>query len=506
MRGLATAVGLVVALALPAGAMANVTAQPLPGSYSSPVFVTAPTGDVHRVLVVEQRGTVKLLVDDAPQAQDFLDIADLVLAPGDLGAGSEQGLLSVAFPPDYPSSGLFYAFYTDIGGTIRIDEFRRAAGNPNRADGAYRRPLLSIPHPGAQNHNGGQLQFDSSGHLYVSTGDGGTGGANARDLASRLGKILRINDPRQAVPAVSIWSYGLRNPFRFSFDRATGDLVVGDVGQNTYEEIDYVPQAAGAGQGRDFGWNVCEGRSVYPVADPFVACPLGTSTLPVFVTTQAAGNCSVISGYVVRDASLQELVGRYAFSDFCLGALRQLSLATPDAVDRGGVGSPQIGFTNPQSFGEDACGRVYVASKGVAVARLVDGSTSCAAPLPLPPVSPGPGGAAAAKGPRITLGGSRRQRVLRKRYLSVRVRCSRPCSLRVTGRLALPGRDPKLKTRTRKRITRTTTIKIPIGKAGRRRIRRALRAKRKVRAALTIRARDDAKRLTVATRSIRIIG
>ena len=256
-------------MALPAAASAA-TLEPV-GTFNQPVYVTSQPDDPERLFVVEQPGDVELVTPTATTT--FLDIEDLVLA------GGEQGLLSIAFAPDFASSNLFYAYYVNNAGDLEIDEFR-AAGDT--VDPATRRVVLTIPHPTHGNHNGGQLQFGPDGHLYAATGDGGGGGdpgENAQNLQSLLGKLLRI-DPRQAgtapysVPADNpfvgtandppggardeIWSYGFRNPWRFSFDRYTGDLLIGDVGQGSWEEVDYRPADIGRGRGDNFGWDCRE--------------------------------------------------------------------------------------------------------------------------------------------------------------------------------------------------------------------------------------------------------
>jgi len=262
--------------------------------------------------------------------------------------------------------------------------------------------VLKIPHPGQSNHNGGQLQFGPEGDLFISTGDGGGGNDelhNAQDLTKLLGKILRI-DPGQsgllpyAVPAgnpfpaaagdaKAIWSYGLRNPFRFSFDRLNGAIVIGDVGQSAREEIDYAA-APGLGVGADYGWNCREGFLAGPATDPQCGSPpVGGFVSPVFDYPHFGGSCSgaIIGGYVERDPSVADLYGRYVYGDACNGEIRSLDLAAPLTSDR-----PEgLHVENLDSFGEDSCGRLYVVSGGGAVQRFV-GSTaaSCSPPAPAP--------------------------------------------------------------------------------------------------------------------------
>ncbi len=361
--------GFVIFAFAPAAAAAA-TLEPV-GSYVSPMFVTSDPHDPDRLFVVEQEGEIELTTPS--ETSTYLDIKSLVLS------GGERGLLSAAFPADYDQTGLFYAFYTGKPeGNIHIDEFR-ASGNT--VDPATRRPVLTIDHAAFGNHNGGQLQFGPDGFLYIATGDGGGSGdelENAQDLTSLLGKILRI-DPRQAggspytIPPGNpfgdeIWSYGLRNPWRFSFDRSTGDLLIGDVGQDAWEEVDYVPESAGWGQGANFGWDCREGAHEFEPA----GCA-GPFTEPVFeYPNDPSGPSSVTGGYVVRDPAVADLFGRYVYADVYAGPVRSLVPATPAATDDRGEG---ITVPNPSSFGEDACGRVYVASLGGEVSRFA-GSAS----------------------------------------------------------------------------------------------------------------------------------
>ena len=250
------------------------------GDFAAPVYVTAPLGDTTRVFVVEKGGTIQVL--DGATRSTFLDITSKVDS-----TDNERGLLSMAFALDYATSGLFYVYYTAKSpvGQVTIEEHRVDPANRDRADPSYARPLVTIPHDQQANHNGGQLQFGPDGLLYAGTGDGGSGGdpsgnaqnttpapptvANGVNHDYRLGKLLRI-DP--ATGAVSIFAYGLRNPWRFSYDRNTGDLVIGDVGQDRYEEVDFAA-APGDGAGANYGWNTYEGLHTYPAGAPAGARP-----------------------------------------------------------------------------------------------------------------------------------------------------------------------------------------------------------------------------------------
>ena len=342
------------------------------GDFSQPVFVTAPRGDRDRQFVVEQDGRIVVVRGGRKLGTPFLDLSDQVTS------ASEQGLLSMAFAPDYAESGVFYVYFTDGDERQRVVEYRRASAD--RADPASARLVLRMDDP-EPNHNGGQLQFGPDGLLYVGTGDGGGAGdqhgsrGNAQDLGSLLGKILRI-DPRASggrpysVPDTNpfvgrsgargeIYAYGLRNPWRFSFDRRTGDLAIGDVGQNAYEEIDFVRR--GKGRGANFGWRPFEGRSRYA---PGESAPGAIG--PVIVRSHDDGNCSITGGVVVRDRAVS-LRGRYVFADFCKGRIESARLSAGRAR---GVKATSLKVEAISSFGEDARGRVYVASLSGPVYRI----------------------------------------------------------------------------------------------------------------------------------------
>ncbi|HEY8638546.1 MAG TPA: PQQ-dependent sugar dehydrogenase, partial [Solirubrobacteraceae bacterium] len=292
------------------------------GRFSAPLYVTAPPGDTRRVFVVEQAGVIRVVRGGKTLGTPFLDIRNRV------ASGGERGLLSMAFAPDYARSGRFYVDYTDRNGNSRVVEYRRATAD--RANPRSARRVLLQTQPEA-NHNGGQLQFGPDGLLYIGFGDGGGGNdqhgtrGNAQDLGSLLGKILRI-DPRArgrrpySIPSSNpfvrrsgargeIYAYGLRNPWRFSFDRSTGDLTIGDVGQDDVEEVDFARR--GRARGVNYGWRPFEGRR-----QNFNE-PAPGAVFPVITHTHAAGWCSVTGGYVVRDHALGALVGRYVYGDYC---------------------------------------------------------------------------------------------------------------------------------------------------------------------------------------------
>ena len=341
------------------------------GAFDYPVFVASPRGDSTRQVIVEQDGQVRMRSGGDVLSRPFLDISDIVEFNG-----GERGLFSIAFAPDYAESRLFYVFYTQAGGDLRIDEFKRSS-NPNVALKSSRRQVLKIEHSAYGNHNGGQLQFPpSGGSLYISTGDGGGGGdpdRNGQDRNSLLGKILRINPRGRSVAGAysipsgnpyiarsgrdEIWHYGLRNPWRFSFDRANGNMAIGDVGQGAFEEIDYVGSTR---RGVNFGWNCFEGRSSYADCNP------SNAVFPVLQYSHAGeGNasCSVTGGYVSRDPAVPAVSGRYLYGDYCTGALHAATLRegqdTPESQNR------TLGLIVPRltGFGEDTQGRIYATSR-----------------------------------------------------------------------------------------------------------------------------------------------
>jgi glucose/arabinose dehydrogenase len=344
------------------------------GSFDAPVYVTGAPGFPKLLFVVEQPGRIAVM-KNGHRAGDFLDIENLV------NYGGERGLLSVAFPPDYARSKRFYVYYTDSDGAIRVDEFQRRSAT--RADSRSRREVIRIPHPVNSNHNGGQLQFLGD-LLYFGTGDGGSGGDppnNAQNEEVLLGKLLRI-DPRPSdgkpytVPASNpfvgkpgrdeIYSYGLRNPFRFSFDttHAQPRIAIGDVGQNKVEELDYT--SVGRASGANFGWDAFEGFGKYSDENSGTPDPGGT-VKPVFAYNHSRG-CTIIGGYVVRDRRLRGLRGRYVYADLCEGQLRSLVPHLKRASDDRKLG---LRVSSPSSFGEDQRHRLYVASLEGPVFRLV---------------------------------------------------------------------------------------------------------------------------------------
>ena len=325
-----------------------------------PLDLKSPQDNSGRLFIVNQPGSILILQDGQLLQTPFLDISKRVGS-----SGTEQGLLGLAFHPNYAQNGYFYVNYTDRNGDTVIARYQVSADDPNRADPNSEKVLLTVDQP-YPNHNGGGMMFGPDGYLYMSLGDGGSANdphSNGQSLDTYLGKLLRVNvdqgDP-YAIPSDNpfanggglpeIWAYGLRNPWRFSLDRATGDLYIADVGQNTWEEVDFQP--AGAPGGANFGWNYREG------AHPFRGTPPADLNLIDPVTEyQHPVGCSITGGYVYRGQDLPEFQGIYLYSDFCSGIVWGL-LRMPD----GSWQSQELfrtGF-NVSSFGLDQAGEIYM--------------------------------------------------------------------------------------------------------------------------------------------------
>jgi glucose/arabinose dehydrogenase len=334
--------------------------------YRLPVFVTHAGDNSGRIFVVEKGGTIRVIAGDEPLAAPFLDISDRVRS-----SGNEQGLLGLAFAPNYAETGHFFVNYTGAQGETVIARFRVAADDLNRADPASEFVVMTIDQP-AQNHNGGMVVFGPDGNLWIGTGDGG--GANDRfghgqNPATLLGKMLRIDvtsnpDVPYVIPADNpwveadwngqpildeVWAVGLRNPWRYSFDRLTGDLWIADVGQNQIEEVNFTP--AGDPGGLNYGWPIMEGEACFQST----ACDTTGLVWPAF-TYRHEGHCSVTGGYVYRGQDYPALVGAYVFGDYCSGAIWA---TVPDGA--GGWETQLLlrsGVTL-SSFGEDEAGELY---------------------------------------------------------------------------------------------------------------------------------------------------
>ncbi len=458
-----TLAGLVAAaIAVLPSAAAAATLEPLaspPDWGSTPIHAASPPGDA-RLFVVERGGAVRIVKDGTLLPDPFLTVPNV-------DAGGERGLLSIAFPPDYASSGLFYVFtvakaadaFGGAPGDLRILEYERSAGDPDLADAGSARLVFAQSHS-AGNHNGGQLAFGPDDLLYVTIGDNANS-ANAQDLSNVLGKVLRIDpDPPGGVgfgipptnPFVGtpgakgeIYAWGLRNPFRASF-APDGSLVLPDVGQGSWEEVN-----AGNLAGANLGWPTCEG---------ICTSPQPTLTDPVFQyahgsTPETTTGCAIIGGYVVRDATVPSLFGRYLYGDLCRSDLRTLDLAVPGADPKpAGLSLPDPG-ESLLSFGEDSTGRVYVLTSENAY-RVVAGKAEEEGPGEPGPGEPkDPGGTPGKPGPAkagsvpaqqglanaLALSGDR-QRL--RGYVEVAATCSKACTLRATGTISFRAPSSQL--------------------------------------------------------------
>jgi len=360
--------------------------EPVASGLYRPVLATHAGDSSGRLFIVEKGGTIRIIEHGQRISQPFLDIRDRVLS-----RSSEQGLLGMAFAPDFSRTGAFYVDYTDLSGNTVISRFL-ATGGANLADPGSEFKVLGINQP-AQNHNGGNLVFGTDGYLYVGTGDGGGAGdrfGNGQNPQTLLGKMLRLDvttDPAKPYtippdnPWVTaswngqavrpeIWAVGLRNPWRYSFDRKTGDLWIADVGQDQYEEIDRVP-AGGDGkvQGdRNFGWPIMEGTHCYPDS---AACRRDGLTMPIWDYRHGADGCSITGGYLYRGGAIQGLDGAYLYGDYCSGRIWALTQGSNGAWGSKLLLDTRIAIS---SFGEDEAGELYVADlAGGVVYRLAAG-------------------------------------------------------------------------------------------------------------------------------------
>jgi glucose/arabinose dehydrogenase len=353
--------------------------QQVVSGLTQPLFLTAPAGDA-RLFIVERPGRIRIVANGTLLSQPFLDIS------AQLSTDGERGLLSMAFDPQYAQNGSFYIYYTDLSGNITVDRMQVSPSNPNRADQVTSVRVIAIPHPTYNNHNGGQLAFGPDGYLYMGTGDGGGAGdpaGNAQNLNSLLGKILRLDvgntsvGQNYAIPAGNpyagqsgrrgeIWASGVRNPWRFSFDRTDGLLYIADVGQDEREEVDISAATSG---GLNYGWDVMEGTACYGATN----CDRSGLTLPKFEYLHGASDvngCSITGGYVYRGAALPELAGRYFYSDYCKGFLKSFTYSGGVA---GALTDWDLGAAvgNVLSFGQDSQGELYMLAASGSVYRIV---------------------------------------------------------------------------------------------------------------------------------------
>jgi Glucose / Sorbosone dehydrogenase len=468
-------------------------------AFDAPIYAASPPRDATRLFVVERAGRVMVVRNGSKLATPFLDISDQVATDG------ERGLLSIAFPPDYDASGHFYVYMVAAQplGELQVREYNRSPVSNDLA-GSATRIVWSQSHDEASNHNGGTLAFGPDGMLWLATGDGGGGDnqfGHARDLGSQLGKLLRIDPhpgsrgdytiPPENPFGSAVWAYGLRNPFRFSFDRGSGDLFIGDVGQGAREEVDWAPLAEGLGRGADYGWSCREGA----VAGP-TACTPGANYLGPILDYAQTGPRAVTGGYVVRDPGLPSLVGRYVYADTYQGVVRSFAPARPASDDRA-AGLPQRDML--VSFAEDACGHLYVISLNGTVERVREGAPGpCvlrpdpaplggfAPPVPRPPATPA---IPDRTSPRVRIALARHGRVGLRATPRIALTASESCRVTVTARVA----NVKLKrVRTPLRGHRRTILRLRPNAKGVKRIHQALRRHRRRTLVVKVTAKDAA--------------
>ena len=350
---LAVAAAVLLAVAAPAH---GARLKPVVSGLAQPTYVLGHNGNL---FVVLRSGKIRVRRHGRMQARPFLDISAHVTTAGD-----EQGLLSMALAPRFDRNRRVYVDFTNRSGDTRVVQYRTFAGNRHRVNPATKRVLLKVHQPFA-NHNGGQLQFGPDGLLYISLGDGGSEGDPNLEGQSKgpLSTILRL-DPRKPHPKAAMYAYGLRNPWRFSFDRKTGGMWIGDVGQDTFEEVDHLRHGAAAGT--NFGWSFYEGRST------FKSQPIDTSKLrfPVAVyrhSVAGAANCSITGGYVYRGSAIPRLRGRYLYADFCSGRIWKL----PATGGHPRLTNMSFHASSISSFGQGSQGELYVASLGGTIYKIV---------------------------------------------------------------------------------------------------------------------------------------
>ncbi len=359
-----------------------IRAERIASGLNRPLFLTAPPRDVSRLFIVEKPGRIRILKWGALLPVPFLDISSLV------SNGSEQGLLGLAFHPQYADNGRFFVNYTDNAGNTVVAEYRLSA-HPDVADSTSARMVLQVAQP-YSNHNGGHLAFGPDGYLYIGLGDGGSAGdpqGNAQNPSTLLGKMLRIDVDSatpygvpptnpffgSGPPLDEIWALGLRNPWRYSFDRVSGDLYIADVGQNRFEEINF--QHASSSGGDNYGWNIVEGNGhCYPSGS---SCNQTGLTLPIHEYDHSQG-CSVTGGYVYRGCKMPDLRGTYFYGDFCSAFVRSFRVVNGLAVDHqdrtAELESSGVSIDQIASFGEDARGELYIVDLGGEIFKILPAS------------------------------------------------------------------------------------------------------------------------------------
>ena len=356
---------LVLAAALPGSACgsngsagaARFHLRLIASGFDSPTYVTSAPGQPGTLYVTEQPGVVLMIVNGKLRAQPFIDIRSMVKS------GGEQGLLSIAFHPGYAKNHRFFLYFNDKSGDVRVYEFQSngTVGLPNTG-----KSLLRVAHREFDNHDGGQLQFGPDGLLYAGTGDGGSGGDphnHSQNLSSRLGKLLRLN-VNKAGARWQIVGYGLRNPWRFTWDRATRDLYIGDVGQSTWEEVD-VRTPKQQRSLNNYGWRVWEGRGRYTAGQRTNS--RGRLVFPIVTYRHDAGRCSITGGYVYRGQGVPAARGRYFYGDYCTGEIWSLRAVHGKLVSKR---KEPLKVGSLSSFGQDAAGELYAVSLDGRVYKL----------------------------------------------------------------------------------------------------------------------------------------
>ncbi len=358
----------------PSGPVPPLEASLVLGGFDHPLFVASPPGDQHRLFVVERTGKIKIIKDGTLLPDPFLDIGDKV------DDGPEQGILGLAFAPDYATSHMFVLHYVDPDINVVISRFHAPSASSDVADTAES-VLLTVPQP-IGDHNGGTVAFGKDGYLYISIGDGGCCGdpdGHGQDRSELLGNILRINVPNTGpytIPATNpwatsvdysqeLWNYGLRNPWRFSFDRSTGDMYIGDVGDNDREEIDVISHTSQGGE--NLGWRTTEGLQCYGGGN---SCNMTGITMPVLDYGHGEG-CAVMGGNVYRGSAIPALRGTYFYADFCSGFVRSFKWAGGQATDKKEYAGFLPDGSMPNSFGEDAAGELYITTEGGELYKIV---------------------------------------------------------------------------------------------------------------------------------------
>jgi hypothetical protein len=536
-RALALAFGCLLVTSSTAAAAPSLTSV---GSFTQPVLVTAPVGDPHRAFVVERSGTVRVVKDGTPLLEPFLDISGIDLR--------RTGLASVAFAPDYDASGLVYVLYSEavdsnsFGVIVKLDQFKRSSTNPDMVDPASRQTVMSFDYTNTHDHDADHIAFGPDGLLYISLGEGLDDYNLAQDPnAVARGKILRIDpqpDGSYTIPpgnpfvsgggAPEVFAYGLRNPWRFSFDWQNRQLIIADVGDGRAEEVDSLDIDTGGGA--NLGWPCWEGTLPHNTDGPCTTPPAQTE--PVFEYNHDNDRCSIIGGYIGRDPEVPELFGRYVHGDFCTGEIRSLGLTDAGS----GMTVPFYGLA---SFGEDGCGHLYVLHQSdLSEGNVwrIDGSKGfvpCFDPNPPPqppqpppsqepppsdnppppadttppppapaPVVPGQGTKRDRTPPRLSLTRARKQRVAHNRSVAFGALCSERCTLKASARFAGERSSGFLPASRKVAAGERVRLKLRLGQKALKGVRRLAGRGKRVRVRVDVTARDASGNKVTRTRYV----